>query len=90
MAMTKIEFYEAVGEILGTGHDSLIRSEHYQRSRWNNREPGNGRYPGHGLVRYFATDHITVTFQSGDINGSYASASEALAAIRKYADGRTA
>lgn len=84
MAMTSTELYEQIGQMLGTGHETLIRGPYFRRTRWNNREAGNGRYPGHGLVRYYAEDHIVITFRSGDISGRYHTPEQALAAIARY------
>jgi len=30
-------------------------------NRWNNRHPGNGRFPGFGTIRLYAPNHIHVS-----------------------------
>lgn len=84
--MTAQDFYAEVGAILGTGHESLVHSPFYERNRWNNRQAGNGRYPGHGLVRWHGQNQIVISFRSGRINGLYESPADALQAIRSYVD----
>jgi hypothetical protein len=32
-------------------------------NRWNNRHPGNGRFPGFGTIRMHALNHIHVSLQ---------------------------
>ena len=32
-------------------------------SRWNNRHPGNGRFPGFGTIRMYAPNHIHVSLR---------------------------
>ncbi|NBB17699.1 hypothetical protein GVN21_20250 [Caulobacter sp. SLTY] len=51
-------FYQACAERLGA--ETHYRPFPYsRRTRWNAREPGNGRYPGFGLIRLFGeTVHI--------------------------------
>jgi len=45
-------FYQACAALLGAEHD--YRAFPYRRpTRWNNRTPGNGRFPGFGLIRLF-------------------------------------
>lgn len=59
--MTDDEFYRRCGEILGVSHEGAAFG-HYQRTRWNNRTPGRGRYPGRGMVRLFGdTVHIALS-----------------------------
>lgn len=59
--MTDEEFYRRCGEILGVEHTGKAFA-HYARTRWNNRTPGRGRYPGRGIVRLFGnTVHIALT-----------------------------
>lgn len=45
-------FYRRCAEILGTDYDCKPFAGH-RRTRWNNRAPGSGRFPGHGLIRLF-------------------------------------
>lgn len=50
--MTDDDFYERCAELLGTRYDCTPFTGH-RRTRWNNRAPGSGRFPGHGLIRLF-------------------------------------
>ena len=47
------EFYQAVADLLRTQYN-YSPFPYSKRSRWNNRHAGNGRYPGHGLVRKYS------------------------------------
>lgn len=49
------EFYRRCAELLGTVY-ACEPFTHDYRTRWNNRAPGGGRFPGHGLVRAFGGD----------------------------------
>jgi len=51
--MDKIEFYAACAEIMSTTHDTIVRPAGYRRNRWTNRNLGNGRFPGFGVIRFF-------------------------------------
>ena len=54
-------FYQRCAEILGTTYD--CRSfEHAYRSRWNNRSPGGGRFPDHGIIRLFG-DQVQIALR---------------------------
>lgn len=46
------DFYTECAAILGTTDDCEAFT-HYKRTRWNNRRPGRGRFPGFGLIRAF-------------------------------------
>lgn len=37
---------------------------HSRRTRWNNRAPGSGRYPGFGIIRVFG-DYYHIAFYEG-------------------------
>lgn len=50
--MTDEDFYAECAALLGTSHEGE-RFQHYKRTRWNNRSPGRGRFPGRGLIRCF-------------------------------------
>lgn len=65
-------FYKKCAEILGGSHDyhekviftriNRVTGEQYEadRSRWGPRDPGNGRYPGFGIIRRFGPTYIHV------------------------------
>lgn len=55
------EFYEKCAELLGTTYDCKP-FPYYKRTRWNNRAPGSGRYPGFGIIRKFGDIiHVALT-----------------------------
>jgi len=59
--MNKQEFYEEVEYILNSGHEYKEAWINNRRSgRWGPREPGNGRFKGFGLVRWFNEDLVTI------------------------------
>lgn len=74
-------FYKAVADLLSAEH----RFEPFpygKRTRWNNRLPGNGRYPGCGIVRRYGPDAIHIQLYSPPLGGLYTSEQAALTAIR--------
>lgn len=58
--MDNEEFYRRCAELLGTTYDCTgLESPH--RTRWNNRRPGNGRFPGFGIIRLHGEDvHVSL------------------------------
>lgn len=55
------EFYKECGKLLGVDHQGQP-FPYYKRTRWNNRTPGQGRFPGRGIVRVFGSQvHIALT-----------------------------
>jgi hypothetical protein len=74
-------FHRAVAEVLEC-------DSHYEkfpfgrRTRWNNRKAGNGRYIGHGVVRWFGPSHILVHLITPPVQGLFHSPDAALDAIR--------
>lgn len=60
--MTNDEFYLRCAEIVGVETVLTERSKYYRRNRWNNRKPGNGRFPGVGIIRVFGSQvHVALT-----------------------------
>jgi hypothetical protein len=58
--MNDEEFYARCADLLGTVHEYLPFT-HYARTRWNNRKPGSGRFPGCGIIRIFGDEiHIAI------------------------------
>ena len=54
------DFYAECAVILGVAHEGE-EFTHYKRTRWNNRRPGRGRFPGAGLIRVFGdVVHINI------------------------------
>ena len=49
-------FYDRCAELLGVEHQ-FAPFRYGKRTRWNNRKPGSGRFPGRGLVRAFG-NHV--------------------------------
>lgn len=45
-------FYLQCAELLGTSYNCKP-FPYSKRTRWNNRAPGSGRYPGFGTIRKF-------------------------------------
>lgn len=60
--MNNKEFYAKVAELLDTTTDGEP-FKYYKRTRWNNRIPGQGRFPGRGIVRIFG-DQIHVALNN--------------------------
>lgn len=86
------DFYEQCARLLGAQYERHeIRESHERlrydgsvsnnyRNRWNNRDPGNGRYPGRGIIRHFGSV-IQVALYDPPVSGYYASVDYALTAI---------
>jgi hypothetical protein len=54
------EFYEKCAELLCVEH--IYKKCYSKRTRWNNRDPGNGRFEGYGLIRRYSSNHIHLIF----------------------------
>lgn len=54
-------FYRQCADILGTTYDCTAFTGH-ARTRWNNRSPGGGRFPGCGIVRLFG-DQVQIALR---------------------------
>jgi hypothetical protein len=81
---TQSAFYAECAALLDTTHDYepwIGRPP----NRWNNRKPGNGRYPGFGCVRWFGPTHIHVMLHTPMIVNKVARSSEEAIAILKSA-----
>jgi hypothetical protein len=60
--MTLEDFYAECAAILECDHVGEAFT-HYKRTRWNNRTPGRGRFPGRGIIRVFGNQvHIALTY----------------------------
>ncbi len=79
-------FYAEVGRLLDANHVYVKFPSRY-KSRWNNRAPGNGRFPGHGLVRMFGPAVIHVSLYAPRLNAQFTSAEAAIAAIALAMEG---
>lgn len=71
-------FYQRCADILGAEHH--YQPYPYRRpNRWNNRAPGNGRYPGFGIIRLFG-DRVHMQLRAPQsVNCWFNSRDEALA-----------
>ena len=90
------DFYGKCAEILGTEHefrdcvprpkidrDGKIYTPATKASRWGGREPGNGRFPGFGIIRAFGnTVQINLT-KPKRISAIIEGRDEALAFLRE-------
>jgi len=82
--MEEKQFYEEIGRLLEQDHNFVPRSR--RRTRWFPRYPGNGRFEGHGIVRWYNSESIFMSFRDPQLIGSYASPEAALAALRGALD----
>ena len=81
--MTKEDFYLRCAEITGVGHETIIRSPYYRRTRWTNRAAGNGRFEGIGIIRYFGGPvHIAINHPV-HFSAAYDTPEAALGALAK-------
>lgn len=55
-------FYQRCAELLGTTH-TYKPWNHHKITRWNNRKPGNGRFPGCGTIKMFGPNVIHVALR---------------------------
>jgi hypothetical protein len=77
------DFYRTVAQLLGCEDHSDKMFPFGRRTRWNNRKPGAGRFPGHGLVRYHGPAMIHVHLTTPPVQGLFHSIDDVLAAIRQ-------
>ena len=77
------QFYRECAEILGSPHS--YKERRFERiTRWNNREPGNGRFEGCGLIRMYSLTHIHVCLKYPVvINRMFHSTEETLEFLKK-------
>lgn len=82
----KTEFYEKCSKILGIPYECKpFPWTHSNRTRWNNRAAGSGRYEGFGLIRVFGTDYHVATYTGSRI---FKSEQEVFDFLTSYADER--
>lgn len=55
-------FYQKCAELLGVEHTYTVPFSY--KTRWNQRQAGNGRFPGRGLIRMYQTDLIHVVLNN--------------------------
>ena len=75
-------FYDACAEILGVEHD-FMPFRYPKRTRWNNRKPGSGRFPGRGLVRAFGEHVHLALYRPKPINRLFDSREAALRCLEE-------
>jgi len=79
--MNAEEFYRKVADILGAHHTQAPAWTGSTRRRWD-RRLGSGRFPGHGIVRFFSATEIHVALRHPPVTGSFETPEAALKAIR--------
>lgn len=89
--ITEVEsFYQDVSDLLG-----IPNSYEYNRftvggkylTRWNNRKPGNGRFEGYGIIRFFGPTVIHVAITKPVLfSGIFDSKEEVLRVLKKTLD----
>lgn len=63
-------FYEECAKILATSYE-YKKFPYRKKTRWNNRAPGNGRFPGFGLIRMFSPSLIQVSLVNPATNKTF-------------------
>lgn len=76
------QFYQSIAQLLECNDHCYKLRLYTSRTRWNNREPGNGRYPGHGLVRRFNASSIAVNLHTPVVTGCFNSEQAVFVAIK--------
>jgi hypothetical protein len=83
-------FYQEVSDLLGLPNNYYFDPNTVggkYRTRWNNRKPGNGRFAGYGLIRYFSATCIHVVLTNPvNMNRTYDSRQAALESLKKILD----
>lgn len=83
-------FYQDVSDLLGI--ENNYRYDVYSvggkyRTRWNNRKPGNGRFEGYGIIRFFSPTVIHVAITNPiSLSGIFGSKAEVLEVLKKTLD----
>lgn len=81
------KFYQDVADLLGVENNYEFNVNKGWRTRWNNRKPGNGRFEGYGLVRFFGANMIHVMISKPvSMNRTFSSTEDALSALKKALD----
>ena len=82
--MNKPEFYAPCEAIFQTGHVYRdIQPIKARSNRWAPRVPGNGRFQGIGLIRYFSATCIQISLTAPvAINQTFSSPEATLAFLR--------
>lgn len=80
------DFYAECAAILNTVVDGEAFPYH-KRTRWNNRKPGRGRFPGFGIIRAFGDLVHMHLYSPIRIEKVFLGKDEALAFLRENATG---
>jgi hypothetical protein len=81
------KFYQDVADLLGVESNYEHNVNKAWRTRWNNRKPGNGRFEGFGLIRFFGENMIHVMISKPvHMNKTFSSPEETLSALKKALD----
>lgn len=75
-------FYCSIADIIGCSSHDYRPYPFRERTRWNTRFIGNGRFPGHGIIRRFNEKSIHVQLHTPAVKGVFLSESQAIEAIR--------
>jgi hypothetical protein len=74
-------FYARCAEILGCAYAYRPWTGR-PPNRWNNRHPGNGRFPGFGTIRRFSASSIHVSLRAPrSINAVFSNETDVFAAL---------
>ena len=83
-------FYRDVSDLLGIESNYEYNPNTLggaYRTRWNNRKPGNGRFEGYGIIRFFGASCIHVAINKPvHITGTFESKEEVLRVLKKALD----
>ena len=78
-------FYQTCADILE--QEFVHQPPTFRRTRWYPRVPGNGRYPGCGLINYRSRTHIEVNlYAPGILRGVFDSPEATFEALKKLVD----
>jgi hypothetical protein len=82
-SVNKEDFYRACADVIGAAHQFTPWA--YDRpDRWNNRDAGNGRFPGFGIIRLFSPNLVQVSLRRPvAFRATFRSTDEALTALRE-------
>lgn len=85
--MNNEEFYLECARLLETVYDCKPWPwPGIRKTRWNNREPGSGRFPNHGIIRCFGdVVHVNI-YHPIKLAKTFETKEEALKEITKLLD----
>ncbi len=84
MISEKEKFYTKVAEILDTPYEFQPLFRH--RRRWGPRQPGNGRFPEFGLIRWFSSKFIHVSLTAPvNLSKTFSSEEDAFTFLKEKA-----